>query len=305
MSWIIIAMLPSFFWALSNLVDQFVARSYFDGRIAPFLILSGLCTIPVLGVLYLIEPAVLDLNIQQKLILFGCGALQIAAIVPYLKALQTEDSSAAIPIFQCIPFLIYLLGWVFLGEVMEPMALLGGLIIMGSGIALNWEPQTRRLNLRVLGLMGFASLLFALQAIIIRQMVQEVPWIACSFWAFVFWCASAMLVAIFRPSDRAIIKRDVSASKGKALWLCSLQEWLDCAAQALIALAFSLAPTAAHVSFLGGLAPLYILAMVWMAGRIYPDIFTRLSWDRHMLRKLIFCCCSFAGLGVFVFAVTG
>lgn len=303
MNWIVIAMLPSLFWALSNVVDQFMARSYFEQKIAPFLILSGLCTLPVLVALAAWHPDVLTIANHDKLILIGVGAMQICAIIPYLKGIQAEDSSLAVPVFQSIPFLVYLLGWLFLGETMQPLALLGGVIIMAGGIALNWQPETRRVNWKVIGLMGIASTLFAGQAVITRQMVQEVPWYACTFWAFIFWSTSAFVAAFFRRNDWKLIRREVRETKGVALYLCMLQEWLDCIAQVLFALALSLAPTAAHVSFLSGLGPLYVIGLIAIASRFHPLIYAQVGFDRHLVRKVACCLVIFAGLGIFVYSV--
>ena len=304
MSWVLIALLPTFFWSLSNVVDQFLARSYFDHKIAPFLILSGLCTLPIMLVLGFIVPDVLAISPQDKLILFGVGAIQVTAIIPYFKAIQAEDSTLATPIFQCIPFLVYLLGWLFLGETMEPLALVGGVIILAGGVALNWQPATGRINLKVIGLMGIASMLFASQAVIIRQMVQDVPWYTCAFWGFAFWSSSAVVGLCVLKQARTLIWRDLQASKGRVLGLCSVQEWLDCAAQLTYALALSLAPTVAHVAFLGGLAPLYVLGMVAIAGRMHPAIYAQMTADRHLLRKIICCVVILGGLGVFLSAIT-
>jgi drug/metabolite transporter (DMT)-like permease len=309
MNWFIIALMPGFFWAMSNIVDQFMARSYFDQKIAPFLVLSGFCTLPVALALLIWHPDVLQLPLSTAFILFGIGGVQVLAVVPYLKALQAEDSSVAIPFFQAIPFLVFLLGWLFLGEKMPGSALLGGMIIMLGAIAISWKPRTSSskggLNMRVVAMMLIASFLYAVSVVVTREMVQQVPWYACTFWVFVFWLVASIIASVYMPGVLSTIRAETKSSKGRVIFFCMMQEWLDCAAQLMLALALSLAPTAAHVSFMGGIGPLYVIVMAGTAGLFLPKIYTPLKADKSLVFKIVCCLVTLAGLALLTYGGDG
>src|SRR4051812_9865941 len=47
----------------------------------------------------------------DQLMLLGCGALLYAYLVPYLRAIEVDDVSSVVPLFQIVPVLTVALSW--------------------------------------------------------------------------------------------------------------------------------------------------------------------------------------------------
>jgi uncharacterized membrane protein len=94
------------------------------------LIFSGLIGFVLFPIIGFIFPNVLQVPFYSKAILALSGIVYLLALIPYLKSLFKSDTSLVAPLFQMIPLFAYVLGLVFLGEVIVGMKLIGGTLIV-------------------------------------------------------------------------------------------------------------------------------------------------------------------------------
>lgn len=152
MSWFYLALIPPALYATVNHTDKYLVRRYFPNAGAgSLLIFSSLIGAALFPFILIVKPDVLEVAPLHAILMIGNGILYIVALLPYLWAIQREETSVATPLFQTIPVFGYMLGYVFLGETLTRSEFAGSiLILIGAFIlsleldALNYETQSRR-----------------------------------------------------------------------------------------------------------------------------------------------------------------
>jgi drug/metabolite transporter (DMT)-like permease len=123
------------------------------------------------------------------------GLANAFAIWFYLKALTEDESSVVVPFMQLIPIFTFLLGYLFLGELLTPNQMLGGVIIIIGAAILSLEltaGQPVRIKLKIVWLMIGCSFLFALYTVLFKFVS-----ITEGFWLGAFWEAIGLILSGF------------------------------------------------------------------------------------------------------------
>lgn len=297
MSWVFYALIPPFIWSCSNIIDQFIARRYFHGSNLLFVFFFIGCTnLPFAIGIPLFAPQVFDIPWQTMLTLILGGQFYMACLYPYFRALQSDDASVAVPIFQTIPVFTFLIGFAVLGEALNGMQMLAALVVIAAAVGIVWDTEKKTLKIRTLGLMLCASCGFATYTVFLRYVAPDVHWLTVGYWSFLGWTLVGVTgVALHAPSRRYIAR--ISQETRGVLWFWGvLQEAFDNIATCVLVIALSMAPTAVHVTLVNGLQPFFALILSGLAGLIAPAFFHPLRMDRAFGVKFILCCVMFCGL---------
>lgn len=117
MNWFLIALVAPALWSVSNHIDKYLVSKYFKGGgTGAMPIFSSGIGFLVLPVILVFHPEVLSFPIMQGLVVAFNGFIYIAALLPYIYALQRDEASIVVPLFQTIPVFGYILGYIFFGE---------------------------------------------------------------------------------------------------------------------------------------------------------------------------------------------
>jgi drug/metabolite transporter (DMT)-like permease len=147
MSWLLIALLAPVLFSVTNHIDKYLIGKYFRGHggAGALIIFSSLVGVIVAPFILIIEQGVLNISFLQVLLLFVVAALTMLAILLYFYALQRDETSVVVPLFQLIPVFAFVLAYFVLGEILT-FSQLGGasLVILGSVvISLTMEEKGR------------------------------------------------------------------------------------------------------------------------------------------------------------------
>ena len=142
MSWFLIALIGPILWAVVNHIDKYLLSSNDDqgSNVGALMIFSTLqCGVLVLPILYLINHDIFSVSLQNIIFLIVIGVLSIFAILPYMYALNEEEASIVIPLFQLIPIWGYFFSFVLLGETLNWVQVVGCLLIIFGSIVITIE----------------------------------------------------------------------------------------------------------------------------------------------------------------------
>lgn len=299
-NWFLLALIPPFLWSLNNIVDQFISRDYFSDSPTAFLCMGGLVNFVIVPPLAFFQPQLLDIPLEMILFLIGTGAFYMVAVYPYILALQNDDASLAIPMFQLIPFFTLLIGWVLLGELLPPKQLLAGVVIVAGSVGISWNFQTKSINRRLLFLMLLASILFAALSVFVRFGALQVGWLGVLFWMMMGWAISGIAILVFNKKVRDSLVKTSKESKGLVFAMSLLQESMDIFATAAFSIAMAAAPAAAIVMLVNGIQPFIVIVMSGFLGIFFPRLFDRIGFDRVLAQKLLCSLVMFIGLYMLV-----
>ncbi len=207
-TWLLIALIAPFLWALVNHADKYLLSKYFkvDG-VGPLMIFSTLFGVFVLPVAFIIDPSILSLSLHDCLILIFAGLCSALFVLLYLQALQEEETSVVVPFWQTIPIFAYILGYIFFKETLTTQQIYAGLIILIGATILSFDITEKiKFKAKVVLLMLGSSFVYALYEALFKFVAIEE-----SFWASVFWehvgliIFGLFIVTFFKKHRRAFL----------------------------------------------------------------------------------------------------
>lgn len=288
MNWFYIALIGPIIWAAENYIDKYLLQKYFkEGGVGGLLIFSSLISLLILPFIFMFAPDVLAISNFNKIIIIFESVLSIFAFLLYLYALEKEETSMVVPIFQTIPMFFLILGFIFLGEVISGRQLFGILLIISAAVALSLELAEKvRLKSNILFLMLAASFLIAASGTIFKFVAIEAGFWATSFWNYVGFALMGIIFLMFVKKYRdEFFKVFEKGSKG-IFALNLLNEILDVGAGLIFRFATLLAPIAL-VQAVNGFQPFFVFFYGSLITLLFPGIIKENLTKRHIAHKLI------------------
>ena len=208
MQWFFVALIAPFLWSIVNHADKYLLSKYFKrGGVGALMLFSTLFGLVVLPVAFFIAGDVLLLDFKSIAILIVASIANAVAITLYLSALQEEETSVVVPIFQLVPFFSYILGYFLLGEQLGLPQILGGVLILLGAIAITIDfnylaSRSFKLKLKLLFSMMVSSALFALFVVLFKSVAVEEGYWLSTFWEYVGLVIVGVCIWIFNPKAR-------------------------------------------------------------------------------------------------------
>lgn len=184
---IIITLLASFLWAITNHIDKYMLCNIENptSNIKSLLVFSSLIAGLVLSPLWLIVSKFqISISAISLTFVFMASILYLLATYFYFKALEKNDASIVVVMFQLIPVFSYVLSWVLFKETLTTNQMIGSLIIISSAIiiSLDFESNSNKNKLTALILMIISSLMYALYFIFFDIAIRSSDYKAVAFW---------------------------------------------------------------------------------------------------------------------------
>lgn len=285
MNWFLIALSAPALWAASSHIDKYLLEKYFKHQgIGALLIFSGLIYLFILPVFLLIQPRVLDIPLFQAGILVAGGIIEVFGFLIYLYAIEKDEASVVIPIFQVMPVIAYIFGYFILGETLTEKQIWGSLLIIIGAIVISLDLTQIKTSFktRVFFLILLASVIFSLNGAIFKFVA-----ITEDFWVSNFWASTGdsimglaffafvgnyrrQFIALFRTNAAKVIGINVS------------NELITLGSGLLFRYAILLAPLAL-VQTVNGFQPFF----VFLFGIILTLFFPKLGRET-LSKKIIF-----------------
>lgn len=288
MSWLLLALIPSALFAVSNYLDKYLLEKYFkdqgNGALIIFSSLIGLVAIPVI---LLFDRSALSTPVPLALLIVGNGMLYVLALLPYFAAMRDEDASVAVPLWQLIPVFGYVLGYFFLGETLNQWQVAAGLVVIAGALGLSLDLDVSRFSLkwRTFLLMALSSLLMALNGVLFKYLALDSSYGATIFWDCAGLVVIGLIYLVFAPVARRQFLEVFRRNSGAALGLNGINEVVNIIAMFILNYALLLAPVA--LIFLANAAqPLFVLVLGVLLTLLFPRIIEE-RLDRRILAQKV------------------
>lgn len=290
MNWLLIALINPVAHAIANHFDKYlISRFIKGGSVGTLILFSSLFAVLMLPILWLIEPNVLtSVRPATALILGVNGIGLVLAIICYLYALDTDEASYVVPLFQLIPVFGLFFGYLFLGEILTSGQLWAGGVIMVGGTILSLEfvPGRPRFKKKLVLLMVGSSLFYSANAAVFKYVAVEMGFINSLFWdmagKFVF---GIFLFAAIKSYRREFLEL-FRTNRTVLLGLNSLNEVIALIGEIAIVLAAMYAPVAL-VQSVGSVQPLFVFIIGVMITLFFPSLGQESLAKKHLIQKTI------------------
>lgn len=288
MNWLIFATIAPLLFAISNYIDKYLVSKYFKNSSPGVLVIfSSLMGLFILPIIYLFQPSVINIGLGFAVLMVFNGFLYIITLIPYLYALQKDDTSTVVPLYQLIPAFTYGLGLIFLKENLTILQVTASLLIIvgAAGISFEYNFGKIRINKKSLLLMFLSCFLIALNLVVFKFVALEKSFWTTSFWEYIGFSICALFLLVFIGSYRKQFISLFKNNKFKILSINAINEIINIIGKIIINFVSLLMPVTL-VSVVGGIQPFFVLILGVLLTLFFPNIIKENIKGKYLLQKL-------------------
>ncbi len=290
MNWFLIALITPLAHAAVNHLDKYLISKYLKGgEVGSLVLFSALFAVVALPFIGWLTPEAFSVSSRDALLLIINGALLVLAYICYFYALNQDEASFVIPLFQLVPVFGFAVGYFVLGETISPRQLLGSALVIAGAVILSLQLNHKRIHFKrsVLWLMAISSLLYAINGVLFKFVAQTQQ----QFWPSVFWdfagkviigLALFALVGSYRRQFLTVLREN----KTSILGLNALNELLALLGEGAAVFAVLLAPVVL-VQVVGGLQPLFVFLYGIVLTVLFPKAVHESLAPRDLGHKIL------------------
>lgn len=289
MNWFLIALIPPALWSITNHIDKYLLAKFFKGGgVGALMVFSSIIGVFLLPIIVFLHPEVMKLDSNSLLIALN-GFLYILAVLPYFYALQKDEASITVPIFQLIPVFSYVLAYLVLGETLTKYQMLGGIFIVAGAIGISLDLSEKRkvkFKKEVFWLMFLSSLIFALNFLFFKFFAIQSDFWFTSFWEYVGFAIFATLLVVFVKPYREQFITVLKTNRIAVLGINGVNEVINIIAKIAFNFASLLAPVT-MVWIVNGLQPFFVFLYGVLLTLMFPHISQENISKRALYQKLL------------------
>ncbi|MBO5349326.1 MAG: DMT family transporter [Clostridia bacterium] len=293
---VIITLLASFLWAITNHIDKYMLCKIDNdtSNVKTLLVFSSFVAGIVLSPIWLcISKFQIHINVVPLIFIFVSAILYILATYFYFKALEKNDASIVVVMFQLIPVFSYIFSLIFFKETLNIKEIIGALIIISSAIIISFDfgKTSNKNKLVALLLMALSSLLYSLYFICFDVAMRNGEYNAVAFWYQIGLLLIGICLISIKSFRTAFIKMLKSNGK-KFIPLNITNEAINLIANLMVNFANLTIPLAL-ANTLNGFQSAFVFIIGVIGVALFPKIISEDLNKRNVLQK-VFC----IGLGI-------
>lgn len=282
-NWIYFALIAQGIWSVTSLIDKFViSRGYIRNPLV-YIILNGLMNIFLIFLLPFagFEP----IKSVDFLILIIGGAIFMASVAVYYKAVQYEDISKVIILYQLGPIFVLVLSFFLLNEALTKNHIVGFSMLLCAGLAVSYKKTDGRLKISKVFYLMLISMLLSSIGFVTAKYAYSIT----SFWSAFLWLRmsgfTALLVLVFPPVGRDAIKT-FKAMPNKIKGLMTFKMVIDFSAFVFAGYALMNGPTSLVAALSSTVLPLFVFIWASAISIYFPSIIKEDVRKGTLLMKL-------------------
>jgi drug/metabolite transporter (DMT)-like permease len=290
MHWFLIAIIGPLLWSIIHHADKFLLSKFSkDHGVGSIVLFSSLFPVVTLPFFAFFGPNVLSIGGEQIFVLVTTGVISALAALFYFYALEEEETSIVVPMYQLLPIFGYFLGIVVLGESIELSKILASLVVILGATILSFEFEEEsglKFKTKATALMVGASLLLALNDVFFKDSALENGSYAVSiFWNFVGYVLFGLVVLLLVKKYRQDFFSAVKLHGGKFFSINIFNEVLQTGATIAFSFALLLAPVAL-VLLVDAYQPLFVFLIGIFLTVFFPKLATERISRKHLFHKI-------------------
>ena len=305
---VILAILAAIFYAATNHIDKYlISKAVKNADFRALILVSTIIAGGVMAIIYsFICNFQLAFDIPSILLLLVNSAVYTIANIFWFKALDRDDTTIVVIMFQLIPvFMLLLSPLVLSNQHISPLQLLGGLLITLAAVFLTYEPTHKKFNknkLVTLAIMTFVSFAYAIWFIIERFINRNHDFNQTILWSNItLFFVGILIFVIFRSFRKSFVKL-LKTNGPKVIGLNLINEMLNSFGGVFSTLAGTFV-SVALVSFVTqGVQPFAVMTIGLLITKLLPNIEKEKITKGDIIKRVITITVCVVGLGLIEFA---
>lgn len=287
MNWLVYAVIAQFIWAIIAHIDKNILGKLYKDEVGAAILFSCLFGIVILPVIYLFHPEILQSTNEQAIYGAIAGALYMFSIIFYFYALRNTEATLISILWLMSGPMGYALGYFFFGEILSPLELFGGVLILMSGIlaVLKRVDQKFKFDTKVFLLMLGATILFSFSGIAFKNASTDDFW-NTFFFELVGSAIVGVFLFIFIKSYRRNFVEIIQDKTFQVLTISSFNELIQVFANLSFRLALTLGPISL-VYILSSINPIFVFLIGVFLTIFFPKLASEDLTKSSVLLKVL------------------
>lgn len=290
MTWFFIALIGPILWAFVNHIDKYLLSDKFKGsNVGALMLFSTLVCLVITPIFYFLNPAIFSLSALNVIILMVVGVLTGLAMMPYMYALDKDEASVVVPLFQLIPIWGYFLAFILLGETLNWVQMTGCLFIIFGSIVITLEEDADekiKFKKRTIWLMLLSTILVAIYETLFKLVAVEAGFILSTFWEQVGLLSLGIVLFVFFKNYRISFIHLLKTQGQKILTLNVGSELATIVGNLATNFALIIAPVALVLT-VNGFQPLLVFVYGVLLTWLFPKFCQEKLSKKHLIQKTI------------------
>ncbi len=221
--WLILVLASVTIDALIVFIDNYVSDVYFKGNCAVAQRVFYAFTTTAFGVIVTLIGGLENFTRAEPstfFFLFLAGVISTISHIPYLKALEIDDSTNIGIFFQLAPILYLVIGWLFLGDSLTPVQLAAFFLVLSAPILIiaTTRKRSRKAKLKASLLTSLYVVLAVIANLIfVEHNLPGLNFLTCIGLFLLGKGIGNSVILIFRPKWRRRFRAVLKSSNKKVL----------------------------------------------------------------------------------------
>ena len=298
---VIITIFASFLWAISNHIDKFMITGIdengcnYKTLVVFSTLIAGLVFTPAWLIISRFSVSISTLSLVSILL---ASVVYVLATWFYFIALNKNDASIVVVMFQLIPVFSYILAYIFFRETLTKWQIIGSIIIILSAvlISFDFEEKNNKSKFKALLLMTLSSLFYAVYFILFDIAIRDSSYNSCAFWYQIgFLLIGLVLICI--KSFRTTFIKAIKTNGKKYFSFNAVNEILNLIANLLVNFANVTIPIA-MANILNGFQGAFVFILGAIGVKVLPKYFKEDISKKIVVQKVSCIALSIVGLAV-------
>lgn len=301
---VLFTIFASFLWGVTNHIDKFMITGIEESKNSIKILLvfstfiAGIVLTPIWLILSHFTVSISFISLISVLI---ASLIYIIATVFYFKAIEKNDASLVVVMFQMIPVFSYILALILFKENLTIRQIVGSIIIILSAIIISFDfnEKNNRKKFKALLLMTLSSLCYSIYFILFDIGIRNSTYYSCAFWYQIGFLIMGIVLLLLK-SFRIPFVNAIKKNGKRYLILNTTNEVINLIANLLVNYANLLIPIAL-VNVLNGFQGTFAFILGIIGTLLLPKYIKEDLSKRVVIQKIVCIILGIIGLIILVY----
>ena len=207
----VFAIFASLLWGITNHIDKFLVSGIDESgnSIKTLLVFSTLIAGIVISPIWLIVSNFsIEINNYSLICILVSSVAYILATFLYFKALEKNDASIVVAMFQLIPVFSYFLAWLLFRERLTTNQIIGSIVIILSAVLISLDFEDNKIKGKWIALitMIISSFLYSVYFALFDLGMRNSDFNSCAFWLQIGFLIQGLFLICIKSFRTTFIK---------------------------------------------------------------------------------------------------
>ncbi|MBI2655086.1 EamA family transporter [Candidatus Woesearchaeota archaeon] len=282
-TWILFTLIAELMWNFTSLFDKILLSKGHIKSPYVFIVFNGAMNVFLIFLLPFFDFG--HLSLKDTAIAIAASMFLIIGIIFYYRAVQQEEISRVLMLWQLIPIFVLIISFLFIGETLTKRHFIGFLFLFAAGITISYK----KINGKFILSKAFCLMLLSTLPISLYYIMSKHIYEVTDFWSAFMWLrltAFSGILVLLIPSVREQFITTVKTMKSGAKGLIGFKMIVDFSAFMFLGYAMLNGPISLISALGSATAPMFIFFITVFTSIYLPNLVKEEIDRKSILTKI-------------------